>query len=67
LDSCAHGYAVGEHGADGGFVEDVGGVVGALLVAGSFTGRIELFECVGIERRIAVEVEDGLPCVVERG
>ena len=26
-----------------------------------------MFEAVGVEWRVAVEVEDGLPCVVERG
>ena len=38
-----------------------------MLLAGRLTGRIELFECVGGEGWIAVEVEDGLPCVVECG
>ena len=67
LDAGAHGDAVGEFGADVGFVEDVVGVVGALLLAGGFAGGVELFEAGVVEGREAVEVEDGLPCVVECG
>jgi len=67
LNSDAHGDAVGEHRADVGFVEDVGRVVFALLLARGFACGFELLEAGGVERGLPIEMEDGLPCVVERG
>lgn len=67
LDAGAHGDAVGELGADVGAVEDVGGVFFALLAARGFAGGFEMLEAGGFERGLSVEMEDGEPCVVERG
>ncbi len=67
MDACSHCHAVGQFGGDVGAVEDVGGVSFSLLAARGFAGGFELFEAVGVEGRGAVEVEEGEPCVVERG
>ena len=65
LDTGAHGDTVGEHDADVGFVEDVGGVVASLLLAKVFSCYLELCETCCVERRLPVEVEDGLPRIVK--
>jgi hypothetical protein len=65
LDAGAHGYAVGEHSGDVGFVQYVGRVVASLLLADIFSCGFELRLAGGVERRLEVEVEDGLPRVVK--
>ena len=50
LNSDAHGDSVGKHGGDVGFIEDVGGVVAALLGADVFAGCFKLSETGGVER-----------------
>lgn len=66
FNSCAHGYSVSQLGADVGAVEDVGGVVFALLLARGFASGFELFEAGGVEWWLPIEVEDCFPCFVER-